>query len=112
MRLLWEALLTLLAALGLALLGGLLLGRLVHPVPGPGMWMIIPGRGEGETVERDLRALMWLRGLGLLRCQVAVADLGLTAQGRELSLRLVSRWPDVVLWPVGSLHELIRSEDT
>lgn len=112
MGLLWEALLTLLAALGLALLGGLVFGRLVHPVPGPELWVIIPGRGGGETVERDLRALMWLRGLGLLRCQVAVADLGLTAQGRELSLKLVSRWPDVALWPAGLLYELIVSEHT
>lgn len=111
MRLLWEALLTLLAALGLALLGGLLFGRLLHPIPGPGLWVMIPGQGEGETLERDLRALMWLRGLGLLCCTVAIVDSGLTPQGRELSLRLASRWSGVVLWPAQSLDDLI-SKDT
>ena len=68
---------------------------------------MIPGRGGGETLERDLRALMWLRGLGLLCCTVAIVDSGLTPQGRELSLRLASRWPDVVLWPASSLGDLV-----
>ncbi len=107
MRLLWEAVLTLLAAMGLALLGGLVFGRLLHPIPGPEVWVMIPGRGGGETLERDLRALMWLRGLGLLGCTVAIVDSGLTPQGRELSLRLASRWPDVVLCPAGCLQEMM-----
>lgn len=111
MRLLFDAVLTLLSALGLALLGGLLFGRLLYPAPGPGLWVVIPGRGGGEGLERDLRALMWLRGLGLLRCRVAIADLGLTAGGRELALRLSSRWDDVVLWPARSLHELVEQEE-
>lgn len=72
MQLLLEGCLTLLAALGLALLGGLLFGRLLRPVPGPELWTLVPGRGGGEELERDVRALMWLRGLGLLRCPVEI----------------------------------------
>ena len=105
---LWDAALTLLSALGLALLGGLLFGRLICPAAGPGMWIVVPARGAGEGIEHSLRALMWLRGLGLLGGQVAVADLGLTAQGRETALRLVSRWEGAVLWPADRLEELLE----
>lgn len=104
---LWDAALTLLSALGLVLLGGLLFGRLLHPMTGPDVLAVVPARGAGETVERDLRALMWLRSLGLLRCQVAVADLGLNREGRELVLRLSLRWSGVVLWPADRLEELL-----
>ena len=44
MGLLWEALLTLLSALGLVLLGGLLLGRLLRPIPSDDLWILVPGR--------------------------------------------------------------------
>ena len=107
-EILWDAALTLLSALGLALLGGLLFGRLFYPAAGPGVWTVVHARGEGEGLERSLRALMWLRGLGLLGGQVAVADLGLSAEGRELALRLVSRWNGAVLWPSDRLEELLE----
>ena len=51
--------------------------------------------------------LMWLRGLGLLSCPVVIADVDLTPQGWELALRLTTRWPGVVLWPVSALEEYI-----
>ena len=52
--------------------------------------------------------LVWLRSLGLLSCCVVIADLDLTAQGREVALRLALRWPEVVLWPAGDLPDYIK----
>ncbi len=111
MKLVGEGLVALLAALGLALLGGMLWGRLLWPGPGPGLWAVIPVRGEGENLERILRGLMWLRGLGLLRCPVAVLDTGLTPRGRALALRLCAQWPEVGLYPPKDTEETRREED-
>lgn len=108
MRLLWEGLLTLLSALGLALLGGLLFARLLHPFPSSGFWVLLPGRGAGESLERDLRSLMWLRELGLMRCGVAVVDCGMSEEGLEVARRLARRWPDTVLCPEKEVRELLR----
>ena len=110
MGLLWEALLTLLSALGLVLLGGLLLGRLLRPIPSDDLWILVPGRGEGARLEQDLRGLMWLRGLGLLWCPIAIVDVDLTREGRELALKLAARWGNVVLWPSDRLAELLKEE--
>ena len=38
---------------------------------------------------------------------VVIADVDLTPQGWELALRLTTRWPGVVLWPVSALEEYI-----
>ena len=108
MGVLWEGLLSLLCALGLGLLGGLLFGRLLRPLPGDEIWMLIPARGAGERLEQDMRSVMWLRGLGLLRSPVAIVDLGLTGPGRELALRLAGSQSDVVLWPGECLSELLE----
>lgn len=110
MGLLWEVLLSLLSALGLVLLGGLLFGRLLRPVPSGEMWVLIPGRGEGARLEQEVRVVMWLRGLGLLRCPVAIVDVDLTDEGRELAFRLLSRWNSVSLWPGSHLSELLKPE--
>ena len=48
-----------------------------------------------------------LRGLGLLRCPIVVADAGLTPAGWDLALRLTARWPEVILWPAGDLGDYI-----
>ena len=50
---------------------------------------------------------MWLRGLGLLRSPVLIVDVGLTPAGRELALRLASRWPEVALWPAEDLPDYL-----
>ena len=106
----WDVVLALLAGLGLLLPVWLAVGRLLRPAPGDRVWIIIPGRGDGETLERELRGLIWLRERGLLCCPLAVADQGLSREGRELALRLVRRWPDVVLWPAKHLDELLEQK--
>ena len=90
-----EALLTLLAAMGLAMLGWVLFGRMVCPVPGGELMVILPAKGDGGSLERNVRGLMWLRGLGLLRCPVVIADGGLTPEGLRLARLLARRWSEV-----------------
>ena len=112
MGLLYEVLLTLLCSLGLTLLGGLLVGRLLRPIPGERMWILVPGRMEGEKLEQEVRGVMWLRSLGLLTCPVAIVDIDLTREGRELAFRLLQRWNGLVLWPGDHLSELLKTEET
>lgn len=108
MGLFWEVSLTLLSALGLVLLGGLLFGRLLRPAHVGDAWVLLPGRGDGGRLEQALRGMMWLRALGLLRCSTAIVDVDLTPEGRKLALHLAARWDDVVLWPPDHLNELVR----
>lgn len=108
MGLLWDIVLSVLCVLGLAFLGWWLFGRLLRPIPDGAMCAVVPARGEGEHLEQAVRAMIWLRGMGLLNCPVVIADTGLTPQGRELAMKLALRWPDVAVWPAGQLEEYIR----
>lgn len=105
MELLTDVLLTAVCVLGLAFLAWWLLGRLLRPIPVPGVRAVIPGRRGGENLEQAVRSLIWLRGLGLLNCPIVIADVDLTTEGWELALRLTARWPGVVLWPADHLDE-------
>ena len=107
MNLAGEIGLTAVCVLGLAFLAWWLFGRLLRPIPRQAMYALLPGRGEGEGLEQSVRVFIWLRSLGLLSCPVIIADVDLTARGRELALRLTLRWPGVVLWPAGELKEYI-----
>ena len=107
MGMIWEGLLALACALGLALTGWWLMGLLVRPLPGHEARVLLPVRGEGERLEQQLRGFLWLRGMGLLRCPVMIIDVGLTPRGRELALRLAGRWPEVVLWPAEDLPDYL-----
>lgn len=102
-----DVLLTALCVLGLAFLAWWLMGRLLRPIPAPGVRALIPGRGGGEELEQAVRAFIWLRGLGLLDCPIVIADVDLTPEGWELALRLTARWPGVILWPADHLADYI-----
>lgn len=84
-----------------------LLGRLLRPLPCGGACILLKGRGEGESLEQTVRGFLWLRGLGLLKVPILIADLGLNARGRETALRLCARWPEVILWPGEALCEYL-----
>jgi len=99
--------LTAVCVLGLAFLLWWLFGRLLRPMADGRTRVLIPGRGEGEDLEQAVRALIWLRGMGLLSCPIVIADVDLTPGGWELALMLTARWPGVVLWPVSDLKEYI-----
>ena len=90
-----ECILTVLSALGLAALGGWLLGRLLCPIPAKGVRTLVQGVGDGETLEQTVRGLIWLRSLGLFSCSIEIVDGGLSAQGREIAERLSRRWPEI-----------------
>ena len=98
-----EILLSLLCVFGLSLAGWWLMGRLLRPIPQTCLYALIPVKGEGEGMEQGVRMLVWLRSLGLLNCPILLADVGLSPEGREVALRLICRWPDVVLWPAEDL---------
>ena len=61
-----EAILALLCALGAAVLLWLFFGWLVRPASVHNLWTVIPGRGNGDSLEAALRQLAWLRRAGLL----------------------------------------------
>ena len=107
MGLLIDILLTMVCAIGLAFLAWWLFGRLLRPIPEQQARVLIPGRGEGESLEQTVRTFIWLRGLGLMNCPIIIADVDLTPEGWELALRLTVRWPSVMLWPVDHLGDCI-----
>ena len=76
MEYVWEIVLTVLCLMGLGLL----------------VWCLMGG------LEQSVRALMWLRSLGLLRCPVVIVDLGLDREGLAVAQRLALRWPVVDLY--------------
>lgn len=85
----------LLAAYGLAALIWLCLGRLLLPVGAmePVEVSLTPGPG----LEQNLRGVQWLCGAGLLDARVTVFDPGLLPEERQEILRLLRRWPGVLL---------------
>ena len=103
-----EILLVFLSAAGLLLGAFRLYGSLLRPVARPGCWAVIPGRGEGEGLEQRLRALVWLKSLGLSDSIPVIADVDLTPAGRELAAHLVRRWPQVVLVEADRLSLYIK----
>ena len=102
-----DAILAVVCILGLAFVGWWLFGLLLRPLPGQGAKVILAGQGAGEDLEQRVRSFLWLRGLGLLRCPIVIADVGLTPAGWELALRLTARWPGVILWPASDLADYI-----
>ncbi len=86
--------LVLAAVLTAAVCGGCLLyGRLLCPPCAAGMCAVVWAQGDGDGVEQRVRCLMWLQHCGLLCCTVAVADAGLSEEGRQLVCLLSRRYP-------------------
>ena len=100
-----EAILALLCALGATVLLWLFFGWLIRPASVHNLWTVIPGRGNGDSLEAALRQLAWLRRAGLFRGEAVIWDAGLTPEGRELALRLALRWSWVTCCPRGALEE-------
>ena len=103
----WDAVLAVICVLGLAFAGWWLFGLLLRPLPGREAKVVLAGRGDGNGLEQMVRSFLWLRGLGLLRCPIVIADVGLNPAGWELALGLTARWPEVILWPGEELGDYI-----
>ena len=80
-------------AMGLAALLWWQMGRLLRPLPAPGVRVVIPGQGDGAELEQTLRALYWLRGMGLLRGGIVIETERLTPAGLTLAAELARRYP-------------------
>ena len=89
--------LVLFAAIGIMSVLWALLGWLLPS--GQGMVMVCLEPPDPGVLSR----YRWLRGLGLLRCPVVIADVSLTAEGRELAQRLAARWSEVSVVPAQGL---------
>lgn len=108
MRAMVEVLLSLLAVTGLLSLGWLLFGRILTPAGNGESVSLIPGRGEGETLEQAVRGLLWLRGMGMLTGNVVIVDCGLTSGGRAVAAALCLREPGVEVCPLSELSVYIK----
>lgn len=111
MGLTWDIFLTGLCGVSLGILCWWLFGRLLRPMSELPTLLVIPGRGRGERLEQTVRALIWLRGMGLLSCPIVIADVDLTSTGWELALRLTARWPEVILWPASDLAGYLKEQE-
>ena len=89
----WELFGTAMAAVGLAVLLWWQAGRLLRPLPAPGVKILVPGQGDGGQLEQTLRALYWLRGMGLLRGGIVIETEHLTPAGLALAEELTRRYP-------------------
>ena len=104
MRYVLEILISLLCAMGLAGVGWLLFGRLLSPVGrGRRAFAVLPARGDGAGLEYTLAGFNWLRGAGLARFSVVVADAGLDQQGRAVAAALAGEHPEILFCPMEEL---------
>ena len=111
METLLQGALALFAALGLVTLAWLAFGHLLLPreVMDGGLYAVLPARGDAETLEQDLRRLLWLRDSGTPRIPIVIADGGLSPQGRRIAQALLSRYSGTVLCPLDQLSEYLAS---
>lgn len=87
---------TLFCTTGLALIGWWFFGKLLCPTP-RGVRVVIQSQGDGENLEQSIRALIWLRGMGLLSCPIVIMDGGLSPTGRAIAQRICDRWVGVTV---------------
>lgn len=99
------------AALGLVTLAWLAFGHLLLPreLEQGRLYAVLPARGDGETLEQDLRRLLWLRDSGVARVPIVIADAGLSPQGRRVALALLGRYCGTVLCPMDQLSTYLTS---
>ena len=82
--------------------------RLFLPLGGPRLYAVVLAAGDGAALETQVRAYCLLRGWGLLRAPLLLADAGLSAEGRALAARLAEFDDDILLCPAGSLPEVLE----
>ncbi len=104
-----EIFVALLAVWGVLSLGWLLFGRLLTPAGGGRVCSLIPARGDGESLEQSVTALLWLQGGNLLSGPVTIVDCGLTSTGRAVAAALCLREPSVTVCAAEGLEEYIRN---
>ena len=103
-----EVILSLLAVVGLLSLSWLLLGRILTPAGNGETVSLVPGKGDGETLEQAVRGLLWLRGGGMLAGDILIVDCGLTSKGRAVAGVLCLWEPGVEICSLSHLSVYIK----
>ena len=75
----------------------ILYSRILTPESAEDTWAVVRGVGSGDSLEQQVRSLMWLRSWGMLRCRVLLDDDRLDDRGRQLAQMLTRRWPELEL---------------
>ena len=90
----WEILLAVFCAIGLAACIRFAVGRLVYPVRGA--IILLPALGDGRLLEQQLMGLTALSGEGKLDIDaIYLADAGLDSDGLAAAERLCRRYPEL-----------------
>ena len=104
----------LLCALGAAAVLGLLwllLAQLLLPMQTKQSFLVLPCRGDGETVEQDCRAYLLLRSIGALQQPLLLVDSGLSEEGKRLAGLMTTLDPSIELCQAQALQSRMESED-
>lgn len=111
MRAFLEVLFALLAATGLLALVWLAFGRLLGPVGKVGRSVaVVPASGDGESLEQEVRGLLWLKSGNMAKFTVVIADCGLSDRGRTLAALLLEWEPTLVFCKAEELGKYIGGE--
>lgn len=106
-----QAVLALLAAIGLLTLGWTLVGWLLAPAEGDGpVYAVVPAAGEGAHLEQDVKRLLWMRGREKNGFTIVIADGGLNPAGRAVAAALLNGATGVVVCPAQRLSEYITEK--
>ncbi len=106
-----QAVLALLAALGLLALGWALFDWLLAPTEGSGpVYAVVPAAGAGTHLEQDVKRLLWLRGRQKRGFTIVIADGGLDPAGRAVAAALLNGATGVVVCPAERLSQYIREK--
>ena len=106
-----QAVLALLAAIGLLALGWVLFGWLLAPAEGAGpVYAVVPAAGEGAHLEQDVKRLLWLRGRQKGGFTIVIADGGLDPAGRAVAAALLKCASGVVVCPADQLSRYITEK--
>ena len=106
-----QAVLALLAAVGLLALGWTLFGWLLAPSEGDGpVYAVVPAAGEGAHLGQDDQRLLWLRGQQKEGFTIVIAGGGVGPAGRAVAAALLTGATGVVVCPAERLGEYITEK--
>lgn len=105
-----EILLCALGAAAVLVLCWLLLARLLLPMQTKQSFLVLPCRGDGDTMEQDCRAYLLLRSIGALQQPLLLVDSGLSEEGRRLAGLMTTLDPSIELCQPQALQARLRYE--
>ncbi len=91
------------------LIGGLIFAWLLLPLRPGRLYSVLPARGDGEGLEQQCRAYLFLYHLGVFRQALWIVDLGLNGEGRALASRLADLDPSIRICTPEQLQEILTT---